>query len=175
MSDVVIANGARSALEGMACSRPIVSVGSNGFCGVFQQRSIESFRRFNFDKGRLSGNPLGSREHLVAAAVRLLNDKRLRQRLGDFSREYAEAELIVQEAAARYEAWYEQAIQDPWGGATGRLKVGRRWLDAVVRYYAYRIGRRFQRDTPVPGSTLAPPPAGLDPDWESGLLEASAE
>lgn len=171
MADVVIANGARSALEGMACARPVISVGPNGFGGVFTPRSIESFRRFNFDKGRLVPNPVGARENLVGAVVRLLQDEPLRRRIGEFSLDYAGRHLVIQSAAAEYERVYAETVADPWGGATGRPRVAANWAATVARYYLHRVTKRLRPTPGSPGDRLGPPPPGVDPDWRSGLLE----
>jgi glycosyltransferase involved in cell wall biosynthesis len=164
-ADIVVANGARSALEAMACRRPVVSVGPNGFCGVFSEETIKGFRRFNFDKGRLSGNPFGEGLHLVEAIARILGDEQLRETLAAFSLEYAERHLLIQHAAGRYEARYREVLGDPWAGRWGRVAVFRTWLATVARYYGHRLRMRSR---PV-RDTLQPPPPGLDPDWRIGL------
>jgi hypothetical protein len=168
MTDLIIANGARSGLEGMACGKPVISVGPNGFCGVFHPDSIAGFRRFNFDKGRLSGNPIGDVDNLAAAAARILSDEPLRRRLGEFSLEYARKHLVIQSAAAEYEKLYREALSQP----SRRWKVAYKWSSSVARYYGYRLGKRFRRPPVAAAYRLAPPPEGLDPDWRSGMLEA---
>lgn len=168
-ADIVVANGARSALEAMACRRPVISVGPNGFCGVFSDETIEGFRRFNFDKGRLSGNPIGEGRHLVEAITAILEDERLRKRLSEFSLEYAKRHLLIQNAAGRYEERYREVVGDPWAGRWGRPAVFRSWLATVARYYGYRLRMRSRPVRP----TLQPPPPGLDPDWRVGLPQVA--
>jgi len=168
MTDIILANGARSGLEGMACGKPVISVGPNGFCGVFHPQSIDGFRRFNFDKGRLSGNPLGDVANLAGAVVRILTDEGLRRRLGEFSLEYARKHLVIQSAGEDYEALYREALAAP----PQRWKTALRWSASLARYYGYRIARRFRPPPEGAAYKLEPPPAGLDPDWRSGMLEA---
>jgi glycosyltransferase involved in cell wall biosynthesis len=171
MADVVIANGARSALEGMACGRAVVSVGPNGFCGALTARSIAGFRRFNFDKGRLAGNPIAGADDLVACLARLVEDDALRAELERFSAAYARENLLIQSAAPEYERLYDEGLSLGWGGSAGRLRHAANWALVTARYLAYLARRRFGPDSPnrrLP-SDLAPPPASVDPDWRVGL------
>ncbi|MDH3627301.1 MAG: glycosyltransferase [Acidobacteriota bacterium] len=170
MADIVLANGARSALEGMAVGRPVVSLGPNGFCGVMTPDTIEGFRRFNFDKGRLAGNPIGDYKNLVASLSRLLRDDKLRKRLAAFSLDYADKNLIIQSVGHEYETMYREGIEIGWGGGLGRLQVFTNWLGVVGHYYGYKLfrrGRAGQCDSGHGG--LAPPPVSVDPDWGTGL------
>jgi glycosyltransferase involved in cell wall biosynthesis len=171
MADLVVANGARSALEGMACGKAVLSVGPNGFCGVLSPETIEGFRRFNFDKGRLAGNPLGDRAHLVGAVLRLLHDEALHQRLREFSLTYAREHLVIQTAAASYEKAYREAIQRGFS----RWGVLASWCAVVARFYAYRLRVRFGLIPDRPPDEPAPPPRSLDPDWRLGLEGGDAE
>jgi len=169
MADLVVANGARSALEGMACARPVISVGPNGFCGVLSEETIEGFRRFNFDKGRLSGNPLAAREILVDCALRLLADETLRRDLGRFSERYAREHLVIQTAAPAYERLYGEALAYWPAGRIARLGVFADWLATVFRFYAVLARRRFGFISEPPPEEPATPPPTLDPDWRLGL------
>jgi glycosyltransferase involved in cell wall biosynthesis len=176
-ADVVVANGARSALEAMACGRPVVSVGPNGFDGVFSPETIEGFRRFNYDKGRLAGNPLGDHRSLARAVVRILRDSGLRRELGEFCEDYARGHLIIQTTAADYENLYRETIADPWGSGGGRLRVLVDWVAVLARFYAHRLGRRWasragKGAVPIT-ERLIPPPPGVDPDWKVGLADES--
>lgn len=177
-ADVVVANGARSALEAMACAKPVISVGPNGFCGAFSAETIEGFRRFNFDKGRLAGNPLGDPANLVRAIETILRDERLRRRLCEFSLSYAANHLLVQSAAGLYEELYREAVAQPWPDPWCRMRILTRWLRSVVRFYAFRIGRpRPGKAATSPRSDhdrLTPPPPGLDPDWRMGLPDGDS-
>jgi glycosyltransferase involved in cell wall biosynthesis len=172
-ADLVVANGARSALEAMACGKPVVSAGPNGFCGALSPTTIEGFRRYNFDKGRLAGNPLGSRENLVQAARRILGDDELRRSLGEFSLSYAEEHLLIQSAASKYEDMYRQAVADPWAGRWSMLRAASDYMVVLVKYYAYlyrrRVRRRAGEDTSVDFDELLAPTQGLDPEWLMGL------
>jgi glycosyltransferase involved in cell wall biosynthesis len=169
MADLVVANGARSALEGMACARPVISVGPNGFCGVLSEETIEGFRRFNFDKGRLSGNPLAGREILVDCVLRLLADETLRRDLGRFSESYAREHLLIQTAAPAYERMYREALARWPAGRMARLGIFANWLATVCRYYAVLVRRRFGFISQPPPEEPATPPPALDPDWRLGL------
>jgi len=171
MADVVVANGARSALEGMAVGRPVVSLGPNGFCGALTPQTIEGFRRFNFDKGRLAGNPLADQANLVAGLERLLREDELRRTLCEFSVDYARKHLVVQTASADYERMYREGIERRWDGPMGRGRVLANWLGVVARFYAYRLGRRGAGGSAPGPDQLAPPPASVDPDWQTGLMK----
>ncbi|HEV8335216.1 MAG TPA: glycosyltransferase family 4 protein [Candidatus Polarisedimenticolia bacterium] len=169
MAHLVAANGARSALEGMACARPVISVGPNGFCGVLSEETIEGFRRFNFDKGRLSGNPLAGREILVDCVLRLLADEALRRELGRFSESYAREHLLIQTAAAAYERLYREALARWPAGRLARLGLFASWLATVGRYYAVLLRRRSGFISQPPPEEPATPPPTVDPDWRLGL------
>jgi glycosyltransferase involved in cell wall biosynthesis len=169
MADLVVANGARSALEGMACGRAVLSVGPNGFCGVLAPGTIEGFRRFNFDKGRIAGNPLADRGNLVRCVERILGDEQLRKRLGGFSLEYAREHLVVQAAAPRYERMYREAIGRWPAGRLGRWRILADWCAVVTRFYGYRIRRRLRWISGQPPGALEAPAGSLDPEWRIGL------
>jgi glycosyltransferase involved in cell wall biosynthesis len=169
MSDLVVATGARSALEGMACARPVLSVGPNGFCGVLSPETIEGFRRFNFDKGRLAGNPLASRQILVDCLLRLLTDDALRREVGRFSESYAREHLLIQTAAPAYQAMYMEALEKWPSGRLARLGLFAGWVGTVLRFLAYRLKRRFGLISAPPPEEVAPPPASLDPEWRVGI------
>lgn len=169
LADLVIGNGARSTIEAMACGKPVVSVGANGFCGVITPRSVESFRRFNFYKGSFRENPYGEASHLADTVSRLLRSPALRGDLGAFGREYACQHLLVEGGCEEYERSYREAIACG-GRLRTRVKVAWRWMGAAAGFGWHRLAarlspaRRAWRDRPVD------PPAGLDPDWQSGLL-----
>ncbi len=171
MADLVVANGARSALEGMACARPVISVGPNGFCGVLSAETIEGFRRFNYDKGRLSGNPLGRRSILADSVVRILADGTLRRELGEFSWNYAREHLIIQTAAPAYEAFYREGLIRWPAGRLGRLGIFASWSATVARFYGYLARRKLGWSAQPPPEEVAPPPRSLDPEWLLGLPE----
>ena len=169
MADVIIANGARSAMEGMACGKPVISVGPNGFCGVITERSVASFRRFNFDKGRLLDNPIGSTENLLNAINVLYSDKEMRRSLGEFSARYAGGQLLVQTAGSAYERIYESILKSasrdwPW------KKIMFRWTKSVFFFYWQRVKGIFSREAATWRERLAPPVRGVEPEWEAGLL-----
>jgi hypothetical protein len=151
----------------------VVSVGPNGFCGALSEATIEGFRRFNFDKGRLAGNPIGGSAHLVEAVRRILGDDVLLGRLREFSLAYAKEHLLVQSAGAKYEDLYHRAVANPWPGAWSWLRAALNWTVVLVKYYAYLYRRRTRRrageDTSLDFDKLIPPPERVDPDWRTGL------
>lgn len=169
MSDLVVATGARSALEAMAIGKVVLSVGPNGFCGVLSPETIEGFRRFNFDKGRLAGNPLAAREILVDCVLRLLSDDALRGELGRFSERYAREHLLIQTAGPAYEAMYREAMRRWPSGSFARLGLFGSWVGTFLRFLSYRLERRFGLTSAPPPEEVAPPPASLDPDWRLGI------
>ncbi len=169
MSTLVVATGARSALEAMACGKVVLSVGPNGFCGVLSPETIEGFRRFNFDKGRLAGNPLAAREILVDCVLRLLSDDGLRGDLGRFSERYAREHLLIQTAAPGYEAMYREAMERWPAGSFARGGLFASWVGTVLRFFSYRIKKRIGLIAAPPPEEVAPPPASLDPDWRVGI------
>jgi len=174
-ADLVVANGARSALEAMACARPVLSVGPNGFCGLIAASNVEGFRRFNFDKGRLAGNPIGEASQLVRVARRLLLDRELYRGACEFSATYSREHLVIQTRAEDYEAAYREVIADPWPRSGDRRRVWLRWGSALWRSHAHRLGRRLGRERRGPAAydRLQPPPPGLDPQWNTGVPDAA--
>lgn len=172
-SNLVIANGARSGLEAMCCGKAVVSVGPNGFCGVITRETVESFRRFNFDKGRLTNNPLGHPEQLVSAVAALLNDDVLLAELGRWSHEYARGHLLVESNLTEFETLYAQGVGMAWASLSMRRRLLTGWLTSLAAFKIFLLKNRIVALTgkePVRrGEALFPPVGGLDPEWNAGV------
>jgi len=172
-ADLVIANGSRSALEAMCCGKVVVSVGSNGFCGVLTRDTVASFRRFNFDKGRLAGNPLGQPERLVSVVADLLADRGLLAEVGRWSHAYATEHLLVKDRLPDFEAFYARGLAMAWTTPGMRWRLLRRWLLSLVAFKIYLLKSRVEafrgRDRVRRGEALFPPVGDLNPGWETGI------
>ena len=141
-ADVVVGNGARSGMEGMACGRCIVSIGEAGFAGVFTRENIEDFAYYNFDKGTVfDGSSRKDPEALAEALADLLARPERRSELGHFCREFAEERLSVDAGAGRLEQLL--AAQRRTSPAA---RIGRGWeLIRGVASFLWFAGRRKAR------------------------------
>ncbi len=169
MADIVVANGARSALEGLACGKPVISIGENGFCGVLNEKSIESFRKFNYDKGRLLGNTIGKKEILLETIKKLYENESLRKKLSEFSEKYSEENLIIQKNISKYEITYNRLITlskefKKWSF------LKHEWAKCLFLYYFYRAREKILKREGKWREELNYPVGGLDPEWENGLI-----
>ena len=170
-ADVVVGNGARSGLEGLACGKPVVSVGPSGLAGVFTPENIEDFAYYNFDKGRVfDGSTRKDPEALAETVASLLGDEARRRALGEFGREFVVRRLGIEAGLARLEEIYLamerrnllQRIRDGY-------EFGRSYL-SFLRYRARRKMRRLSNRRPS-----GPAPArGRSPGKEKGFLRNSA-
>jgi len=145
-ADVVVGNGARSGLEGLACGKPVVSVGDSGLAGVFTPETIEHFAYYNFDKGRVfDGTTQRKPDALVETLSSLLRDERRRERLGEFGRTYALRSLSVEAGIERL----EEILLDAKRRSLAQ-RAGDAWEFArgVVSFTMFRGRRRVGRIFP---------------------------
>jgi O-antigen/teichoic acid export membrane protein/glycosyltransferase involved in cell wall biosynthesis len=138
-AQIVIGNGARSGMEGLACGKPVISVGPSGLAGIMAPENIEDFAYYNFDKGRVyDGTTRQDREALAECVDQILEDHELRDRLELFGRGFSLQRLSVDSGAERLEALLRD--QKPLGRGE-RLK--QRWeLGRAVVSYLWFAGRR---------------------------------
>jgi O-antigen/teichoic acid export membrane protein len=141
-AQVVIGNGARSGMEGLACGKPVISVGPSGLAGIMAPESIEDFAYYNFDKGRVfDATTRRDSEALAASVGKILEDGELRKRLELFGRDFSLKRLSVDSGAEQLE--HLLAKQVPLGRAE---KLRQRWeLGRAVLSYLWFAGRRKLR------------------------------
>jgi len=141
-AQVVIGNGARSGMEGLACGRPVISVGPSGLAGIMSPENIEDFAYYNYDKGRVfDGTTRLDSEALAECVGTILEDRELRERLESFGRDFSVKRLSVDSGAEQL----EQLLQDQAPlGAGDRLR--QRWeLGRAVTSYLWFAARRKLR------------------------------
>ena len=134
LADVVIGVG-RSVLEGMACQKPAIVVGTNGFAGIVQSETVDDIAYFNFAGRNVPGyiNP----DRLAGAIVKILMDDEYARSLGEFSRRFIEEEFDVKRGAERIEKIYMDVIRDKFVS-----KWQARLLLSLIRILVIK-GRRF--------------------------------
>jgi glycosyltransferase involved in cell wall biosynthesis len=95
LADCVIAV-ARTAIEGMACGRPVVIAGEGGYRGVLTPELIDEYADANFT-ARVGGSPLNP-DTMAADIVNLLQPETapLRQRMGAAGRDYVVNNLSIE-------------------------------------------------------------------------------
>lgn len=148
-SDIVLGIG-RSAIEGMACGKPTLIVGENGFAGVVEPEKVEELQYHNFAGRNVKSavDPL----KLADAIDLIMNDKSKRDFLSDFARRYAMENYEYMAGARRLEKVYRDALSDPPLSRSERFRL--LWTNALGgygwRYYlAWRLKLRglFGRDS----------------------------
>ncbi len=141
-AQVVIGNGARSGMEGLACGKPVVSVGPSGLAGIMAPENIEDFAYYNFDKGRVyDGTTRQDHEALAESVGQILENSVLRERLELFGRDFSLQRLSVDSGAGRLEALLRS--QKPLGRGD---RLRQRWeLGRAVASYLWFAGRRKLR------------------------------
>ena len=141
-AQVVIGNGARSGMEGLACGKPVVSVGPSGLAGIMAPENIEDFAYFNFDKGRVyDGTTRRDGEALAEGVGRILEDREFREQLERFGRDFSLKRLSVDSGAEQLESLLRG--QAPPGRGE---RIRQRWeLGRAVASYLWFAGRRKLR------------------------------
>ena len=166
-ADVVVGNGARSGLEGLACGKPVVSVGPSGLAGAFTPENIEDFAYYNFDKGRVfDGSTRKDPEALAETVASLLGDEKRRRELGQFGREFVVRRLGIEAGLARLEEIYLATARR---GFLQRIRdgyeFGRSYLFFIVRADSYEVFRAARRVARSRGFE-----AGWDPHGDKPLV-----
>jgi len=141
-AQVVIGNGARSGMEGLACGKPVISVGPSGLAGIMSPENIEDFAYYNYDKGRVyDGTTRRDGDGLADCVGKILEDQELRERLEQFGREFALQRLSVDSGAEQLEQLLRG--QAPLGAGA---KIRQRWeLGRAAASYLWFAGRRKLR------------------------------
>lgn len=99
LADVVVAV-ARTAVEGMACGRPVVIAGEGGYRGVLTPELIPDWFRANFT-ARVGGRPLDPAEVARDIADLLQPDRaEARQRMGEAGRRFVAENLSIEAITA---------------------------------------------------------------------------
>ena len=107
-SDLVVAV-ARSALEAMACGKPVVLAGEGGFRGVLSAANVELLRRHNFT-ARGSGVAVAAGE-ISAAATSLLGDDELRDEASRLGLKVVTSDYSWEVLVPRTLRVYEKALE----------------------------------------------------------------
>ena len=106
MADIVVGVG-RTAFEGMLFAKPTVIVGKVGFAGLVGCEDIEQLAFYNFSGRHRTRAPYAmSVTELTDTLRKLLEDRELYERVGEFGRTYVLENLDANAAAGRYEARY---------------------------------------------------------------------
>ena len=141
-ADVVFGIG-RCAWEGMACGRPTVVVGENGFAGIADRSTADTLAYWNF-AGRNRKEPADPA--LLADAVEeIMTDRARYEELSAFARSYILERYDYRAGVRRLEQLYREAIDSPPLTAAERLRVGiTRWTLGYSRrwYIGCKLGLR---------------------------------
>jgi glycosyltransferase involved in cell wall biosynthesis len=127
--DIVLGIG-RCAFEGMACARPTLIVGENGYAGTVEPERVEKLQYYNF-AGRNQTTPVGP-DVLAGEIERIMDDRDLYERLSRFARERVLEHYDYREGAARLERLYERALNAPPLGRGPLVKL--EWTNLVNGY-----------------------------------------
>lgn len=93
LADCVVAV-ARTAIEAMACERPVIIAGQGGYRGIVTPERIHEWAGANFT-GRVGGQPLEP-SRLAADIITLMSDEAERKRLGEAGRRYVVENLSIE-------------------------------------------------------------------------------
>ncbi|RKY72372.1 MAG: hypothetical protein DRP97_00745 [Candidatus Latescibacterota bacterium] len=113
-SEVVVAIG-RSALEAMACGKPVVIAGrrtgpfGGSFGGIISKDNVPEIKKYNFS-GRNSSE-VTSPENIAEAIIKLLTDDNYRQEVGAFGRKIVEEEFNIEKIAGQMENVYLEVLE----------------------------------------------------------------
>jgi len=100
VADLVIGVG-NCALEGMACEKPAIILGENGFAGIVAPETVVELGHFNF-AGRNITEP-NTPDKLAEAIATILKNKEYARELGAFGRKFVEQEFSVKKGAEELE------------------------------------------------------------------------
>lgn len=133
-ADVVLGMGG-SAARALAFGRPLVVQGEAGWSATFEPSSAQALARSSYWSPDAVADPVGD---VRAAVVPLLADPALRQRLGEFGRDFAEQRFGLPAMTERLVAVYRGALTSysaaRWCADLPR--EGRRVADKVGRMLA---------------------------------------
>ncbi len=122
LSDVFV-GVSRSALEAMACEKPVIVAGNEGYLGIFDEDKLENAIDTNFCCRGLVGS---SPELLLADLTTLLtNENQENERLGSFSREIILKNYSLSKMASDCIKMYKAAIDT------------KKWDAVLMGYYGF--------------------------------------
>ncbi len=100
----------RSALEAMACGKPVILAGGQGARGIFDESKAGAAFETNFC---CRGYDLADDEALFEQICALMDDAGLRERLGEFNRRFIHEHYTVSRMADDYLRMYGDALASP--------------------------------------------------------------
>lgn len=113
-ADIVVAIG-QTAIEAMACGRPVIVAGhktgplGGSFGGIITKDNIEEIKNYNLT-GRNSSEIVTS-TRIAEAAIKLLKDKDYRDAFGSFNQQIAEDEYSLEKNIEKIERVYLNALE----------------------------------------------------------------
>ena len=138
-ADVMLGMGG-SALRSLSFGRPLVVQGERGFWELLTPDTVDLF----LQQGWYGlGDGTGGAERLTAHLLRLLDDPRLRARLGQFGRDLAVERFSLQQAGRTQVEIYRQAVADRRSGA-GLLPRTVEGARSAAGLLAYKVNRRYE-------------------------------
>ncbi|MBQ3490806.1 MAG: polysaccharide pyruvyl transferase CsaB [Clostridia bacterium] len=107
-SDIVV-SPSRAAMEAMACAKPTIVCGSQGFGGIFGEEIIEEAIRSNFC---FRGSPLPTADMLAKEIDRILcMSREEKEKLGNFGRAFIQSRYSVDVMAQTQLDGYQKILQ----------------------------------------------------------------
>lgn len=122
LSDIFV-GVSRSALEAMACEKPVIVAGNEGYLGIFDEDKLENAINTNFCcRGLVASSP----ELLFADLKTLLqNEKNENERLGTFGRNIILEKYSLSKMAGDCEKMYKAALDE------------KKWDAVLMGYYGF--------------------------------------
>ena len=147
MADIVVGVG-RTAFEGMLFAKPTVIVGKAGFAGLVGYEDIEQLAFYNFSGRHRTRAPYAmSVAELTDTLRKLLENRELYERVGEFGRTYVLENLDANAAAGRYEARYHTFSPSDYPTDEQLAKhlnlTPKRVIRGLIPKKLYRILKRF--------------------------------
>jgi len=132
-ADVVLGIG-RCAWEGMACGKPVIVVGENGFAGLVEPEMFDELAYYNFS-GRNAKRRVPE-DALANAIERIMEDREFYSFLSRYSRECVEKNYDYKAGVERIEKMYLEALKFPPLTRAQKFKV---ITTNIIRGYLPRL------------------------------------